>query len=259
MVNDKMPQASKVEETAVEAPEIRDGLVWRKFFLRRKGTKELIPAVGLRGADSNGTVVVWIHPEGKSSLVSAGKLVPAARQILAKKAAILAIDAYCTGEIQGGKGPSVDKNFAGFTFGYNRTLLAERVHDILTAVAYARGHKKTRTVDLVGFDKAGPWVVLARALCGDGVRRTAADLARFRFDKITSTADDMMLPGAVKYGGMGAFVALCAPGELLVHNHQGTGIGKLAQAGYQNAASSRQITLSGEKKKPAKVIDWILR
>ncbi len=52
---------------------------------------------------------------------------------------------------------------AGFTFGYNRSLLANRVHDILTAVAFVKGHEKTKTVDLLGIDKAGPWVLLARA------------------------------------------------------------------------------------------------
>ena len=74
------------------------------------------------------------------------------------------------------------------------------MQDILLAVAYAhdRGADK---VHLVGFDKAGPWAVLARALCGDVVARTAADLNRFRFDKVTDPADPMMLPGAVKYGG----------------------------------------------------------
>ena len=64
------------------------------------------------------------------------------------------------------------------TFGYNRPLLANRVHDILTAVAMAKRHEKTKTVHLVGLDKAGPWVLLARGLCGDAVARTAADIDR---------------------------------------------------------------------------------
>src|SRR5207237_1639829 len=113
--------------------------------------------------------------------------------------------------------PPVNEGYAGYTYGYNRPLLAQRVHDVLTAVAHARGHEKTKKVHLVGFGKAGPWVILARALCGDAVARTAADVARFRFDTITSTENEMMLPGAVKYGGLGAFAGLCAPGELFLH------------------------------------------
>ena len=43
----------------------------------------------------------------------------------------------------------------------------------------------------------------------------------------------MMLPGALKYGGLPALAALAAPGELYVHNHHGTGCGPLAQGGLR--------------------------
>ena len=47
---------------------------------------------------SDGTVVVWIHPRGKASLLRDGKLVPEARKILEGKAGILAPDVFWTGE-----------------------------------------------------------------------------------------------------------------------------------------------------------------
>jgi len=61
----------------------------------------------------------------------------------------------------------------------------------------------------VGLSKAGPWALLARALAGKAVDRTFADLDWFRFGDVTTTADPMMLPGALKYGGLPAFAALC--------------------------------------------------
>src|SRR5207244_2433432 len=94
----------------------------------------------------------------------------------------------------------------------------QRIHDILTAVAYARGHDKTKAVHLVGWEKAGPWVLLARGLCGDSVARTAADAAGFRFNTIKAASDEMMLPGALKYGGLQALAALAAPADLSVFN-----------------------------------------
>jgi hypothetical protein len=215
--------------------------------------------VGLGTEDFNGTVVIWVHPEGKSSLWHDGKLVPAARAILDKKAAILAPDVLLTGESAGAKGAPVNKDYAGFTFGYNRALLADRVHDILTAVAFARGHEKTKTVHLVGFEKAGPWVVLARAQCGDAVGRTAADVDHVRFDAVQSTADEMMLPGAVKYGGLPAFAVLCAPGELYLHNHQGTGMGQWVTTAYQAAGMPDRLERSKEKVGPEKVAMWLVR
>ena len=30
----------------------------------------------------------------------------------------------------------------------------------------------------------------------------------------------MMLPGALKYGGMEAFARLCTPGQLIIHNQK---------------------------------------
>src|SRR5262249_26391331 len=183
MIHDKLPKAEDVEAQVTEK-EDRDGVRVQKLLLGRKGQGEQVPAVLLTPAEHNGTVVVWVHPAGKSSLMREGKVVPAAQQILDKKAAILAVDVLLTGEFQGAKMPPVNQQFAGFTFGYNRPLPANRVHDILTAVAYARGTEKAKAVDLVGWEKAGPWVLLARGLCGDAVARTAADVDQFRFDKV---------------------------------------------------------------------------
>ena len=102
-------------------------------------------------------------------------------------------------------------------------------------MAFAKSHEKAKTVHLVGFEKAGPWVLLARGLCGDAVARTAADLNGFRFEKVRTTTDEMMLPGALKYGGLPALAALAAPAELYVHNHRGTGSGQWLKAVYQAA------------------------
>src|SRR4029079_1557971 len=134
------------------------------------------PAVGLRGPDFDGTVVVWIHPKGKASLWEGDKLTAEAKAILDGKAAILAIDACGTGELSLPMPLTVNKGYAGYTYGYNRPLLSQRVHDVLTAVAHAKGHEKNKKVHLVGFGEAGPWVMLARGLCGEAVARTAADV-----------------------------------------------------------------------------------
>src|SRR5262249_35469319 len=135
MVGDKLPSAEGVEERSVQLEEDAHGIRWHKLLLGRKGEGEQIPAVYLRGREFDGTIVVWVHPAGNASLVQEGKLVPAAQQLLAKKAGILAMDVFLTGEFQSAKAPAVDPKYAGFTFGYNRSLLANRVHDILPAVA----------------------------------------------------------------------------------------------------------------------------
>src|SRR5205085_2723157 len=111
----------------------------------------------------------------------------------------------------------------------------------------------TKKVDLVGFESAGPWVLLARPLCGDAVARTAADVNGFRFDKVRRVDDEMMLPGELKYGGLPALAALTAPGELLMHNQRGTGSGLLhprPKAVSAGAAGGQRLARSARPRRP---------
>jgi dienelactone hydrolase len=259
LIHDEMPRADDVEGKPVGDPEERDGQTWRRFLLGRKGLREQIPAVGIKGPEFDGTVVVWVHPEGKASLVKDGKLVPAAKKLLDRKAAILAVDVYGTGELKPDKPMPIDAKYAGYTFGYNRPLLAQRVHDILTAVAFARGHERTRVVHLAGFEKAGPWVLLARGLCGSAAARTAADCDGFRFDKVRAEDDEMMLPGALKYGGLPALAALAAPGELFIYNDSGTDAGHWLKPVYSAAGYPSALQQLPEKATAEKVVEWLTR
>ncbi len=258
MVHDEFPEADQVEEIRQGEMMKEDGYSSRRFFLTRKGQNERIPALGLLPPDFDGTVVVWIHPRGSYGLYLNDELVAAAKQILKRKAAILAVDVFGTGGLSLDKPRPVNPQYAGFTFGYNRTLLAERVHDILTAVAFAKNFDKVKTVHLVGFEKAGPWVLLARGLCGDAVSRTAADCNDFRFDKVRTTDDEMMLPGGVKYG-LPALAALAAPGELYVHNYRGTGSGQWLKAVYEASGTEDKHQRSSEKVANGKCVEWLLR
>src|SRR5207253_1163928 len=150
-----------------------------------------------------------------------------------------------------------NKGYAGYTFGYNRALLANRVHDILTVVAMAK--KAGKNVHLVGFAEAGPWVALARGLCGDAVNRSAADLNQFRFESILSMNDEMMLPGALKYGGLPALAALAAPHELLLHNTRDTGADRWLPDTYRAAGRTENLRLEGEALAGDRVVGWLFR
>ncbi len=262
MIHDELPKPEEVEMKEVGDKVERGDLIWRRYLIGRKGAGEQIPAIGLKGKDFDGTVVIWIHPQGKASLFQGGKLVPAAQRLIDGKAAIFAPDVLLAGEFGGAKLQPVAKpweGYAGYYYGYNRPLLAQRVHDILTAVAAVKRHEKTEKVDLVGFDKAGPWVLLARGLCGDAVARTAADVDGFRFEKVDTLYNETMLPGALKYGGLPALTALAAPGELYLHNHRGTGMGQWVEAAYKAAQATDHLQRSPERVEPEKVAEWLVR
>lgn len=259
MIHDLLPGPGDVEAMEVGKGK-DDGQRWARFLIGRRGANEQVPAVAVRGRNFDGAVVVWVHPEGKKSLVKDGKLVPAAERILGGGAAILAVDVFGTGELDSAKRPGLQKGYAGYTYGYNRPLVAERVHDILTAVAVARNfdHKNTTPVHLVGFGKAGPWVALARGLCGDAVARTGVDWDQFQFTQVSSPADEMMLPGARKYGGLAALAALAAPGEMFVYDYPAKGPDWLSAA-YGAAGAEKALRRSSEKVAPEQIAAWLLR
>jgi hypothetical protein len=178
---------------------------------------------------------------------------------LGSGAAVVGVDVFGTGELKPEKPPAVNSRMAGYTFGYNRCLLAQRCHDILTAIRFAHSLPGTKKVHLAGIGKAGPWVLLARGLAGDAIGRTAADVNQFRFEKVTTTDDEMMLPGAVKYAGLGALLSLAAPHEVYLHNNKASGIGKWAKAVYKAADAEKALTTNGGKKSDADVMAWLLR
>ncbi|MFO0795898.1 MAG: CocE/NonD family hydrolase [Gemmataceae bacterium] len=236
-----------------------DGAVLHRAVIGRVGGTDAVPSVGMLTPGFRGeTVVVWVHPDGKSSLVAANRPAAAALPVLAAGAAVLAPDVLGVGEATPAKPVPVDAKFAGYTFGYNLPRLAEQVRDVLTTVAFARTVLKARRVLLVGWGAMGPAVALARSVAGDAVARTAADLNRFRFDSITATSDPMLLPGAVKYGGLGAALALAAPADVFVHNHTDTGIGRLAEGAYDAAGAKDKLVRHAEKQDDAAVVRWLL-
>lgn len=257
MVGDTLPPAGEVKVVLDGNRGDGNGFFTYKSWITRQDQGEAVPVMTLRPKDSSGRVVIWVHPDGWSSLWQNDKLVPAAQKVIDARGTIVVPEVWNTGH--NAKKPAPIKGFAGYYFGYNRPLVAERVHDILTTVAFVQGHKDTKEIDLLGLDKAGPWVVLARGLCGSAVKRTAADLDQFRFEQVKSFDDDMMLPGALKYGGLPALAALSAPHEVLLHNSKGAGSTQWLQGAYEAAGEAGNLQRREEQQSAVQAVEWLLR
>ena len=257
-MTDGGPPAGTALRRGMDQPSTHGGVALLKAVIGRPGGSDAVPALVVRGQTFNGRVVVWLHPAGKASLFGGGRLTPAAQSLLDAGFGVLAPDLFGTGELAGDKPFPVNPVYAGFTYGYNLAPLADRVRDVLTTLAFARDVMKATDVRLVGWGAMGPVAVLAKALAGDAIAKTAADLHRFRFEEITATDDPMLLPGAVKYGGLPAFLALCAPGEVLAHNPAPADDGKLPAAAYAAANATGKLTLTHDKFADAKVVEWLV-
>lgn len=233
MLHTGLPRPGEVEarETATVA---RDGWTLERLAFARKGTGEAVPAILLRPERWGGAVVVGIGVLGKRNVCfrPSGELREEVERLLELGAAVLSIDAFLTGEYLGEgaelartRGADLEAfpkdkerhaRYVGYTYGYNRTLIAQRVHDVLTAVGYARSLDGCRSVRLAGLGEAASWAVLARALAGGAVERLAvAPVSPDPLSEVPSLDAPDFLPGARKYGGLPAFAALGAPGETL--------------------------------------------
>jgi hypothetical protein len=204
--------------------------------------------VAIVPASCNGTTVLWFDGAGKQHLFdSEGNPTPAVKKLLDAQRAVISADIFQTGEFlenpsQPPAAQKVNEAFAGYTFGYNRPLLSNRVRDILTVIAGVRKFPAFTRIELVGTGDAGPWVALARGLAGNQVGRCIADLRGFGFSKIRAMSDPMLLPGALKYGGIGGLLALAVPSELLLFGTEGVPSEELIGLTAVNQAAQGKLT-----------------
>jgi hypothetical protein len=134
---------------------------------------------------------------------------------------------------------------------HNRSVLAERVHDLLSVVALAKRSSKHGAVHLVGFAGAGTEALLARALAGNAIGRAAIDLDGFDFDRVNGEADAMLLPGGLKYGGIYGFVPLCAGRSTLITHTRETGR-------IEWAKRAERVTLEPAPRPAEALCRWLL-
>jgi hypothetical protein len=112
---------------------------------------------------------------------------------------------------------TTDREAACYTLGYNYSVFAHRVHDVLTCIAAVAGIAGDAGVHLMGCGQStGPIVATAGALCDAGMLSSIAVETSFRFADIRRYRDVNLLPGAVKYGDLPAILALCAPTPLTI-------------------------------------------
>ncbi len=230
---DAMIGRSLPEKGAVKMANRKDGKLgdysMSRFLIRNTAAKEELPAVMLKGSktpDESQKYVIWIDPQGKSGLFDeTGKPTAAVRKLLDAGRTVVGVDLFGQGEFTKDGKPiakarlnkySNDSDwakYAGYTFGYNHSVFAKRVHDILSTVAMLRDMKPAQ-IDLMALGGAGHWAAAARAQTGKIINRTAIDTSGFRFAKIDSFDHPDFLPGGAKYLDLPGMLALCAPGEV---------------------------------------------
>ena len=162
-------------------------------------------------------MVVWLDGKGKDVMFDAqGKPVKAVMEMLEAGTSVVGVDLFGQGEfLEKGKPQAsarVVKNpreFAGYSFAYNHTLFARRVHDAMSLISWVSGFEEEKPQEVMLVAKGGiEPVVLAALSQVNGVKNVSLENNRFRFANLKSYRDPNFLPGAVKYGDLPALMKL---------------------------------------------------
>jgi len=214
---------------------------------------ERLPIVLLEPNDSSaaakGRAVVWLDEAGKAGLFDAsGTPRREIRKLLAAGATVVGVDLLFQGEFLADGKPIVrtrrvanTRESAAYTFGYNHTLFARRVHDVLSTIALLQGREPAPVaVDLVGLGKSGPLAAATRAVAGGAIDRAVIDTGGFRFGKLSDIHDVDFLPGGAKYFDLPGMLSLSAPHKLWITG-EGDQPPKIVKAAYEAACAEKNI------------------
>lgn len=250
----ELPAAAEIDyERVTEAD--RGDITQYTGLVRNKRHSEQLPGLFWLPENWNKRVVIWLTDEGKQGLVqSDGKPIPEVRKLLKEGIAVAGVDLFLQGEFLDGQKVTqnrVVKNtreFAGYTYGYNHALIAQRAHDVLTMIAFAKNHPdKPERIDLVALDGTAPIAALARAQAGGAVHSAAINTNGFRFANVNDYRAVNFLPGSAKYGDVPALLALGSPGALWVGGENEESL-KLTTAVHRAAGGdAKKLVISKDK------------
>jgi dienelactone hydrolase len=245
-------------------------------LLRNTTHGEELPVAWLYPKQWNGRVVVWLDDSGKSAIFNTdGSPRASVRQLVNSGATVLGADLLFQGDfLKDGEREPVKqarlvanpREFAGYTFGYNHALFAQRTHDVLTLVKFLRTaqvaeHPHPTSVSVAGFGGTGPIVAAARALAGDAIDRAVVDTGGFRFGKLLDYRDPQFLPGGAKYLDLPGMLALGAPHPLWLAG-EGNAPALVSAAYRARAQIDKLTTYTGEDSLQAKetaALEWLLK
>ncbi|HSB17384.1 MAG TPA: hypothetical protein VLE22_23240 [Bryobacteraceae bacterium] len=175
--------------------EVLDSVQGEQVVLSRAGKGDRVPGIWM---DGRAPAALVVHPDGADAARNSREV----RELKASGRAILLIDAFQTGSAVAPR----DRSHR-FFLTFNRSDDANRVQDILTALAFLKS-KKPGEIELVGLDKAAIWSVFAAALAPEKVKLTAAT------DSFSGTdqefLDRFFVPGIQRAGGWKAALDLVA-------------------------------------------------
>ena len=267
MIGRKLPDKEDFTQENKEKVE-GDSLLKFHSLIRLTKHGEEIPTLFFLPRNWNKHVAVWITDNGKASMLAEDGSPKAELQMLLDAGVSVAIpDLLYQGEFLVDGQPCTEvrkvrnpREFLGYTLGYNHPLFAQRVHDVLTMIAFCRYSKyEPAGVHLIGLGRtAGPIAAAAAFQAGDALNKVAIGTGGFRFAALTQVYDPMLLPGAVRYGDIPGLLGLVAPHPLWLSG-EGTEAPAVVHKCYEKIKGASVTSYGGPATgEAAEAVKWLL-
>ncbi|HOA51509.1 MAG TPA: acetylxylan esterase [Thermogutta sp.] len=224
-----------------------DSVTARYLLIHQPSRKETVPVLVLVPASPRPTVVIWVSPNGKQGILAEdGKPIPVIRKMLEQKLVVVTADLFGQGETTP-DGKNVERqrlvrdDYAGYTFGYNPPLYAQRVHDLLKVIRFARSQLVPEgKLIMIGPQGAAHWVAGALAQAKGAVDLTVVDTGGFRFQSINAFDHPDFFPGAAKYLDLPGLLSIAAPAKLWLAGENSEGLSLIRRV-YHAAPAEGQL------------------
>lgn len=228
-------------------------------FIGWRNAGDRVPFTEFRPPGPPRGAVLVVHPDGVAALTQdrgrdPGPLV---QHLLGKGLLVLSADVFFTGlaESTPADHDPASGEHAYFST-YNRTMTANRVQDILTAVAWLRRTGGVASVSLVGIGEAGPWCLLACGL-SPHVDRAVIDADRFDTDSDEAYESRLFIPVLRRLGGLSAAAALATPAEMYLHHTGHAFETEDIEAAYRAADALDRLRTQRTPAEMHQVVAWI--
>ncbi len=234
--------------------------------LKNKAHSEEVPVLFFLPKNWDRQVVIWLSEKGKSGLVKEdGSPTAEVQKLLDAGVSVCGVDLLYQGESLADGTPVTktrkvanNREFAGYTFGYNHTLFAQRVHDVLSVVGYIKHDDAhgAEQIHLIALDGTGPIAAAALAQCDGAVAHAAIDTHGFRFAGVSDYLDVNFLPGGAKYGDLPGILALATPTKISVAGE--TAESAALAIGAYGAAGAKESLVLADKQDAAEAVKFVL-
>ena len=263
-----LPKASDVEFEKTEETDLGETIRF-SGLVRHSQHKEELPIAFLHPKKWNKQVVLWLSEQGKAGIFNAdGGPTPETQKLLDAGISVVGVDLVFQGEfLADGKPPEKNRRvannreFTGYTLGYNHSLLAQRVHDVLTTVAFIQHNvQQPEGIAIAALDGTGPIAAVAASQLSTMTNlRLAIDTQGFRFIKLVDYLDANLLPGGAKYGDLPGFLSLATDARMWLAGETAE-TAPLVKSAFAAAGKPDAVTFFG-KQPDAKsaALQWLIK